>query len=196
VNLLRPLSRPTIGQEQLQYGTRFTHHCFSAVQLLKIISLRQPGASVVVTSVDADSTPPRGTMFDHDADCPTAVASYDDEGVAAAIGWPTSVGSGGRPERERETPAMGQLVGGGPAELEQRTDVTDADQPIRGSSGKDGPRIAGGEGFRVGIVMKSTVGNGEQSANNTVRVRHEVTQDERTRRLEGWSMRIGGVTPG
>jgi hypothetical protein len=31
---------------------------------------------------------------------------------------------------------------------------------------------------------------------HTVPVRHEVAHNERARRLEGWSMRIGGVAPG
>jgi hypothetical protein len=44
---------------------------------------------------------------------------------------------------------MGQFVGGGPAELEQRADVTDADQLVRRLSFPDGPPIAGGESFRV-----------------------------------------------
>jgi hypothetical protein len=45
---------------------------------------------------------------------------------------------------------MGQLVGGGPAELEQRADVTDADQPIRARpSLPDDFRIADRKGFRI-----------------------------------------------
>lgn len=42
---------------------------------------------MVVTSVDADSTPLRGKHVRSRADYPTAVASYDDEGMAAAIDW-------------------------------------------------------------------------------------------------------------
>jgi hypothetical protein len=45
---------------------------------------------------------------------------------------------------------MGQLVSGGPAELEQRADVADADQPVCARSPvRDGFRFAVSSGFGV-----------------------------------------------
>jgi hypothetical protein len=60
---------------------------------------------------------------------------------------------------------VGQFVGSGPAELEQRADVTDADQPVGARpSLPDGFRIAGRRGFRL---WQGHVFDGRQGARDS-----------------------------
>ena len=51
-------------------------------------------------------------------------------GVGGYLAGPPAQAAGGDPDGGGESRAAGQLVGGGPAELEQGADVADADQPV------------------------------------------------------------------
>ena len=68
--------------------------------------------------------------------------------VGGYLDGPPAKATAGNANGSREVRAMGQFVGSGPAELEQRADVIDADQPVRGLPSKDSPRTGGRTGFR------------------------------------------------
>jgi hypothetical protein len=90
--------------------------------------------------------------------------------VGAYLAGPPAKAPAGDLNRNREPRAAGQLVGGGPAKVEQHADVRDADQPVRARPpfrAASGSRAAEPSGS--GKVMALTLGGAEETTNNTVR---------------------------
>ena len=91
------------------------------------------------------------------------------EGVRVYFAGPSAKATAGNLNRRREPRAPGQLVGSGPAELEQRADVTDADQPVRARPpSQDALRFGGRRGLRVWQRHGPDGRRGKEATNNTV----------------------------
>jgi hypothetical protein len=91
-------------------------------------------------------------MFGAPAASRSVIFSFALEGVRVGVylAGPPAKATAGDLNRIREPWAVCQFVGSGPAELEQRADVPDADQLVRARpSLPDGFRFAGGRAFRI-----------------------------------------------